>query len=268
MPYINIHSQRIFPPKEQSERWGWRFGPPAPCPRLRACDISCWSSCYMPPYNSSFVPSSSTPRSPSSLIDSSPRFKKGSLLGRRRDCRLADSWLLRPMRASNLQLFALVSIWISSKIHDSGPLSVKSLKSLGDKLISDQHFTSRDFVQAVLAYDIGASSIPFVYLEDLYIQFRELSKIADLMNFDVCMEVMDLLYETEETSVFFNSPYSLAASTLITAYVISVPKQRWEFPILPWVKFVTSYDEEEIGEIVMNILMHVLQPEGIKKKTN
>ncbi|XP_072989921.1 cyclin-J18-like isoform X2 [Typha latifolia] len=192
----------------------------------------------------------------------------------KRECRLADSWLLRPMRASNLQLFALVSIWISSKIHDSGPLSVKSLKSLGDKLISDQHFTSRDFVQAelifmeVLAYDIGASSIPFVYLEDLYIQFRELSKMADLMNFDVCMEVMDLLYETEETSVLFNSPCSLAASTLITAYVISVPKQRWEFPILPWVKFVTSYDEEEIGEIVVNILMHVLQPEGMKQKTN
>ncbi|KAK6803312.1 hypothetical protein RDI58_001096 [Solanum bulbocastanum] len=34
------------------------------------------------------------------------------------------SWLLRPLRKSNLQLFALVAIWISSKIHDSPSLSV------------------------------------------------------------------------------------------------------------------------------------------------
>lgn len=86
-----------------------------------------------------------------------------------------ESWLLRPLRESNLQLFSLVSIWISSKvgnhnllimgfhcwrrlyvshisclqIHDSQPLSVKSLKLLGDKMIKEQHFTTRDFLEAV-----------------------------------------------------------------------------------------------------------------------
>ncbi|KAG0471244.1 hypothetical protein HPP92_015790 [Vanilla planifolia] len=57
-------------------------------------------------------------------------------------------WLLNPLTESNLQLFALVSIWISSKLHDSRPLSVKSLKSLGDVLITDQCFTTRDFAEA------------------------------------------------------------------------------------------------------------------------
>ncbi|GMP92877.1 hypothetical protein CsSME_00042937 [Camellia sinensis var. sinensis] len=59
-----------------------------------------------------------------------------------------ENWLLHPMRESNLQLFALVSIWISSKMHDSHPLSVKCLKSLGDKMIKEQHFTTRDFLEA------------------------------------------------------------------------------------------------------------------------
>ncbi|KAG5592245.1 hypothetical protein H5410_042759 [Solanum commersonii] len=54
----------------------------------------------------------------------------------------AKSWLLCPLRESNLQLFALVAIWISSKIHDSPSLSVKSFKSLADNTIKEQHFTT------------------------------------------------------------------------------------------------------------------------------
>lgn len=95
---------------------------------------------------------------------------------------------------------------------------------------------------------------------------REISKLGDLLDMDVCMEILDILYETEDTSLLFNSPCSLAASTLVcmlysggaysgkswtpsqfltescfnpfqvAAYVISVPKQTWEFPILPWGK--------------------------------
>ncbi|KAJ3674110.1 hypothetical protein LUZ60_006102 [Juncus effusus] len=109
------------------------------------------------------------------------------------------SWLLEHLRESNLQLFCFVSIWISSKIHDSNPLSVKSLKALSDKLISDQHFTFHDFSEAELVF----------------------------------MEV--------------------------STYVISVPKQRWEFPLLPWVKFATSYDEEQIARVVTYIISHILK---------
>ncbi|KAF0913420.1 hypothetical protein E2562_022206 [Oryza meyeriana var. granulata] len=114
--------------------------------------------------------------------------------------RAVSSWLLEPLRDSNLELFALVAVWIASKIDELKPLSVKSLKALGDRIIADQHFTCRDFANAV------------------------------------------------------------------TAYVISVPKQRWEFPILPWVTFMTSYDEEEIMKVSLNILMHVLEPNEMKEK--
>lgn len=34
-------------------------------------------------------------------------------------------------------------------MHDSRPVSVKSFKSLGDKIIEDEHFTTRDFLEAV-----------------------------------------------------------------------------------------------------------------------
>ncbi|KAM0835899.1 hypothetical protein ACQ4PT_062666 [Festuca glaucescens] len=95
---------------------------------------------------------------------------------------------------------------------------------------------------------------------------REISKLGDLVNMDVCMEILDILYETEDTSWLFNFACPLAASTLVTAYVISVPKQKWEFPIIPWVQFTTSYAEEEILKIVMTILMHVIKPDEIKEK--
>lgn len=176
-------------------------------------------------------------------------------------------WLVQPPTESNLQLFVLISIWVSSKIHGSRPLSVKSLKSLGDRIIRDQHFTTRDFAEAVLRFEIGASNICFVFLEDLLTHFRELSKFGELVSFDVCFEIMDLLYETEEATMLFASPCSLAASILVVAYTISVPKQQWEFPLLPWVKFVTSYEEESIKEIVEYILEHIMKPEAPYQKT-
>ena len=66
----------------------------------------------------------------------------------------AKSWLLQPLRESNLQLFALVAIWISSKIHDSPSLSVKSFKSLADNTIKEQEFTTKDFQEAELVTEI------------------------------------------------------------------------------------------------------------------
>uniref|UniRef100_A0ACD5XDV6 Uncharacterized protein n=2 Tax=Avena sativa TaxID=4498 RepID=A0ACD5XDV6_AVESA len=189
-----------------------------------------------------------------------------------RSGRAVRSWLIEPLRDSNLELFALVAVWIASKIHEMRPLSVKSLKALSDRVIADQHFTCRDFADAelvfmeVLDYNIGCTNIAFIYLEELLIQFREISKLGDLVNMDVCMEILDVLYETEDTAWLFNFACPLAASTLVTAYVISVPKQKWEFPVLPWVQFTTSYAEEEILKIVMTILMHVIKPDEIKER--
>ncbi|KAG8475560.1 hypothetical protein CXB51_032390 [Gossypium anomalum] len=170
------------------------------------------------------------------------------------------SWLLRSMEESNLQLFSLISIWISSKIHDSRALSVKCLKSFGDEFIKDQHFTIRDFVEAVLNFEIGISNVAFIFLEEFFIQFKGVAKVGGLVSFEACMDVMDLLYEKEETSLLFSAPCSLAASILVASYVVTVPKQQWEFPVLPWVKFVTSYKEEDIGEKVKDILTHVFEP--------
>ncbi|XP_006492297.1 cyclin-J18 isoform X3 [Citrus sinensis] len=176
------------------------------------------------------------------------------------------NWLLQPIRESNLQLFALIALWISSKIHDSRPVSVKSFKSLGDKIIKDEHFTTRDFLEAeivfmqVLDFEIGTSNIAFLLLEELLLQFKGVAKVGELLRFEACMDIMDLLYEKEETSTLYRSPRSLAASILIASYLITVPKQRWEFPILPWVGFVTSCKEENIVELVQEILKLVFEP--------
>ncbi|XP_068660598.1 cyclin-J18-like isoform X2 [Aristolochia californica] len=178
----------------------------------------------------------------------------------------ARNWLLQPLTESNLQLFVLVSVWIASKIHDTRPLSVKSLKTFADDIIQDQHFTTRDIVDAelvfmkVLRFDIGAMNITVIFLEELLSQFKEVAKAGDIMSISSCMDIMDLLYETEEMSKLYKYPHSLAVSVLVASYVMGVPAQRSEFPLLPWVKLTTSYKEEDIAEIVRSILEHVLEP--------
>ncbi|KAF5442920.1 hypothetical protein F2P56_035528 [Juglans regia] len=182
------------------------------------------------------------------------------------------NWLLQPIRESNLQLFALISIWISSKIHDSCPLPVKCLKFLGDTTIKEQHFTTRDFLEAevvflqVLDFEIGTANNAFVFFEELYIQFKGVAKVGELLNFEACMDIMDLVYEKEETSLLHSSRL-LAASILVASYVITVPKKKWEFPVLPWVKFVTSCEEEHIIRLVTDILKHVFGPSCLLQGT-
>lgn len=178
----------------------------------------------------------------------------------------SSSWLLRPLTHSTFHLFVLISIWISTKIHDSQPLSVTSLKSLAHISINEQHFTTRNFLEAellflqVLNFEIGTTNIAFLFLQDLWIQFKGVAKVGDFISFEACMEIMDLLYEKEDMSFLFGSPHSLAASILVVSYVITVPKQRWEFPVLAWVNFVTSCKQEDIIKMVKQILKHVLEP--------
>ncbi|KAI9170360.1 hypothetical protein LWI28_026799 [Acer negundo] len=142
------------------------------------------------------------------------------------------NWLLKPTRESNLQLFALISLWISSK-----------------EIV---------FMQ-VLDFDIGTSNIAFIFLEELLVQFKEVARVGEFVSFEACMDLMDLLYEKEETSILYRSPRSLAASVLVAAYVITAPKQRCEFPVLSWVNFVTSIKEEDVVESVGEILKHVFE---------
>lgn len=103
-----------------------------------------------------------------------------------------------------------------------------------------------------------------------------MAKLGEVLNFEACIDIMDLLYERDETSVLYSSPRSLAASVLacsffsfltiyipiqviiiwcpcfiffllgirffyllqVASYVITVPKQRQEFPVLPWGKIL------------------------------
>ncbi|MED6184841.1 Cyclin-J18 [Stylosanthes scabra] len=128
-------------------------------------------------------------------------------------------------------------------MHDSRPLSVTCLRSLANKSINEQHFTTRNFLEAevlfmqVLNFEIGTTNIAFLFLQELWIQIKGVAKIGELINFEACMEIMDLLYEKEETSLLYNNsspPHSLAASILVVTYVMTVPQHKWEFPILQW----------------------------------
>ncbi|XP_068462059.1 cyclin-J18 isoform X2 [Phaseolus vulgaris] len=133
----------------------------------------------------------------------------------------SSSWLLRPLTQNTFHLFALISLWISTKIHYSRPLSVASFKSLANSSIKEHHFTTRNFLEAevlfmqVLNFEIGTANIAFFFLQELWVQFKGVAKVGELISIEVCMDIMDLLYEKEEMSVHFRSPKSLAASILV-----------------------------------------------------
>ena len=50
-------------------------------------------------------------------------------------------------------------------------------------------------------------------------KFREVAKVGELVNWEACMDVMDLLYEKEETTVFYRSPCSSAAAILVCLFL-------------------------------------------------
>jgi hypothetical protein len=65
-----------------------------------------------------------------------------------------------------------------------------------------------------------------ISIDVLFIFFftdREISKLGDLLNMDVCMEILDILYETEDTSWLFNFACPLAASTLVCSLNAAFP---------------------------------------------
>uniref|UniRef100_A0A7N0UJI0 Uncharacterized protein n=1 Tax=Kalanchoe fedtschenkoi TaxID=63787 RepID=A0A7N0UJI0_KALFE len=169
-----------------------------------------------------------------------------------------DHWLLRPLTESSLQLFALISLWISCKMDNSRPLSVKRLKSLGDNMIKDQHFTTRDYIEAVSGFEIGVLNTLFAHLENLYLQFIGIAKMGEMVKFEACTSIMDLLYEKEIKPMRHSDPRILAAS------ILAIPKQMCEFPLLPWVTFRGCFNEDDVLKLVGDILKLVLCPSNMK----
>ena len=72
-------------------------------------------------------------------------------------------------------------------------------------------FIALDFLVYVKPNYIISNRVLLIF----FLTDREISKLGDLVNMDVCMEILDILYETEDTSWLLNFAYPLAASTLV-----------------------------------------------------
>ncbi|KAL7181476.1 hypothetical protein ACSBR1_040382 [Camellia fascicularis] len=48
---------------------------------------------------------------------------------------------------------------------------------------------------------------------------RGIATVGKLVNFEACMDIMDLLYEKDQTSALYNSPKYLAASILACCFI-------------------------------------------------
>ncbi|KAK2997311.1 hypothetical protein RJ639_026369 [Escallonia herrerae] len=67
-------------------------------------------------------------------------------------------------------------------------------------------YVNTTFSHKILNFEIGTSNTAFIYLEQLLSQSKEVAKVGELVNFEVCMDLMDLLYEKEETSILLVLP--------------------------------------------------------------
>ncbi|KAL2895527.1 Cyclin-J18 [Bienertia sinuspersici] len=177
-------------------------------------------------------------------------------------------WLLKkPLIFPHLQLFSLISLWISSKTYNSPPISVKSLKSISDQQIKDQHFTKSDFLDAeilflqLLNFEIGTlKNSAFLVMEELMMKLKEVAKVGEMVSFEVCCDIMDLIYESDEISQMLkDSPVYIAAAIIASTYAMTVPKQRNEFPVIGWLNFVSGCIEEDLMWVVKLILDFVVR---------
>ena len=72
--------------------------------------------------------------------------------------------LLNEVVVKPIFFFPFFFITCMLQLHDVSPLSVKSLKGLGDKLIADQHFTTRDFIEAVRFTSHWIQIVTFLFI--------------------------------------------------------------------------------------------------------
>lgn len=81
-------------------------------------------------------------------------------------------------------------------------------------MINEAGFAQEVVFLQMLDFEIGSASDAFMFLEQLYIQFKEVAAVGKLLSFEACRDVMDLLYEKEDMTRLYRSPRPLAASIL------------------------------------------------------
>lgn len=73
---------------------------------------------------------------------------------------------------------------------------------------------------------------PYHVLSFLY--YRGVAIVGELVSFEACMDLMDLLYEKEETSILYRSPRSLATAILAWSQTLVI----WIYKTLFYVLFL------------------------------
>eukprot|EP01018_Ginkgo_biloba_P034901 Gb_03632 [translate_table: standard] len=107
--------------------------------------------------------------------------------------------------------------------------------------------------------DLYEGNILYLFLQDLLLQFRSIARAGKYLKLSVCLDILDIMYESEDLNVTFLSADVLAAAILSVAYVLTIPKGRSEFPLLPWLKLVTNCEDKDVRVLAERILMHILQ---------
>ncbi|KAJ8770808.1 hypothetical protein K2173_021455 [Erythroxylum novogranatense] len=195
-------------------------------------------------------------------------------------------WLLKPIRESNLRLLPLYLYGFP--IDNSSPLSVKTLKSFGDKSILNDTFCSGflgsdggrmcyNYLNVEIVFcrfwilSLVFGNVAFTFLEDLSSRLKGMAKVGELVNLEAFMDIMDLLYETEDSSLLYSCSLSLLASTwhvflshssvliFLASYVITVPKQRWSFCSSDFFscEFIENFKAQYILDGVIDFLLEL-----------
>ncbi|CAM6084310.1 unnamed protein product [Calypogeia fissa] len=159
-----------------------------------------------------------------------------------------DKLNLYPLQACNLQILALVSFWIASKIHETKAVSLEQLRKLASSLIADQHFTKNDFIEAEIIlmkgikFDLTTGPQIFYAMDDLLVKFRKTARVGRFVKLQTCVTIIDLLYDFDpkELNLKDISIDEISSAILAVAYVLSVPIEKCNFPLLSWLSSISG----------------------------
>lgn len=149
-------------------------------------------------------------------------------------------------------------------MHETSPISLEQLKCLANASISDYVLTASDFSEMeivflkMINFDLRARKLGIILLEDFFSQLRSTSRVGKKVSFQTCSDVFTLLYENPRFICGQASERLTAIAVLVSAYLLSVPKDECTFPLLAWASQVSKHPQDEVRNFTHKILSWVL----------
>ncbi|BBN14662.1 hypothetical protein MPTK1_6g13410 [Marchantia polymorpha subsp. ruderalis] len=167
-----------------------------------------------------------------------------------------------PLTLCNLQLLGSACFWISAKLHENEVPSAKTLKSLLRECVTGASFKRKDIIGAerlvleAINYDITCGPTVYSLLQILLVNLRNVTILGDFITSKACEYLLDIVYDCR--SVLKTPKPIVAAAVLAVGYIVCVPLEENNFPLLHWLTKTTNAHASHIERVVSILLSYVM----------